>query len=153
MGVDLEAELEVVPGIGLSAAWGRRSLPPAMLTRNVPRLLGIVLAIGCLATGCLPPGRSPASFVALLRDNGLAFEPGAPPADVIGASEVIRFPGQTGPPTYGVLSCLRPACLLVSGPGEQLSVWLAVFPGVLADDGLGWALIDAHDNRVIASSK
>jgi hypothetical protein len=93
-------------------------------------------------------------LVAFLRDGGLAFESGAPPADVIRAADVMQFPGQSGPPSFGVLSCIRPPCsVVVSDRGGRRAVWLAVYPGPLSDDGRGWALLDAHDGRVVASSK
>jgi hypothetical protein len=122
---------------------------------RLPRVLGALVVVACLAVGCLPEGtRVPASFVALLRSRGLAFEPGDPPPDVISASEVMRFPGQSEPPVYGVLSCLQPPCsIFVRDRGERRPVWLVVFPGPLSDDGRGWALIGAEDGSVIASSK
>jgi len=126
-----------------------------MLQCDPSRVIGAVVVAACLAAGCLPPvGHTPARFVAFLGENGLTFEPGTPPPDAIGASDVMRFPGQTASPIYGAVSCHRPPCPdIVARPGQPTAVWLVVFPGPLADDGLGWALIDANGDAVIASSK
>jgi hypothetical protein len=125
-----------------------------MPASRLPRVLGALVLIVCLLTACLPQGlRPPASFVAFLRGHGLAFEPGTPSPDEISAPDVMRFPGQIDPPVYGVVSCLQPPCSLLLEWGERRAVWLASFPGPLSDDGRGWALMDADNGWVVASSK
>ena len=112
---------------------------PTCPTSSAPCLDGVSLG------GCLPQGpRAPASFVAFLRDQGLAFKPGTPPPDVVSEADVMRFPGQGDPPVYGVMSCLQPPCPFLER-GERRAYWLASFPGPLSDDGRGWALMDAED--------
>ena len=126
-----------------------------MPASRLPRVIGALVVVACLLAACLPRETgAPASFVAFLRGDGLAFESGPPPPDVISAADVIQFPGQSGPPIYGLLSCVQQPCsVVVADRGGRRAVWLATYPGPLSDDGRGWALIDAYDGMVIASSK
>ena len=126
-----------------------------MTVFRVLRVCGGLAVVACLLVACLPRETGwPASFAAFLRSEGLAFESGPPAPDVIRAIDVIQFPGQSGPPVFGVLSCVQQPCsVVVRDRGGRRAVWLATYPGPLSDDGRGWALIDAYDGTVIAISK